>query len=103
MKAVELKDLQAAVKEAGVSNNYDLCVSTLIKSAGLEDNLVVTTHISGLDRTNALLAAVSNPLQFDAANHELAEGAAQRFRKQETLIIDGDRACRRKLLGWIVP
>lgn len=71
VKAVELKDLQAAVKEAGVSNNYDLCVSTLIKSAGLEDNLVVTTHISGLDRTNALLAAVSNPLQFDAQTTNL--------------------------------
>lgn len=96
----ELAPLQIAVRDAGKSNNYQLCISAVVAAAGLEDQLLVTTPVSGLDRTNAMLAMVSNRLQFDAANRVLVDGAAKAFRKQESLVIDGDRRCRVKYLGW---
>lgn len=103
VKPRELRDLQTAVQTAAASSDYDLCISALAESAKLADNVASTTSISGLDRTNAMLGVVSNRLQADAANQVLSAGTAEAFRKQELLVIAGDRQCRRKYLGWRLP
>jgi hypothetical protein len=99
----ELGDLQKAVQEAGASNDFVLCLSEIITTVGITDDLSDPIAMTALDTSNTLLFAASQPLAIDQANQRLTETAVDRFRVDEEGLLEGDRECRRKHLGWPIP
>jgi hypothetical protein len=101
----ELQDLQKSVQEAADSNGYVLCLSAVIEMVGVVDDLpvTVTATISSLDFSNNLLRAASQALPFNEPNGNFSVKDVERFRTQEEDLLEGDRECRRKQLGWTVP
>ncbi len=101
----ELQDVQKSVQEADGSNGYLLCLSAVIETVGVVDDLpvTVTATISPLDFLNNLLRAASQASPFNEPNGNFSVKDVERFRTQEEESLEGDRECRRKQLGWTIP